>query len=571
MPTIHLNRLRSTLTLAGLVASCVAAHTSTGQVVINEFFFRDPDTRLEYIEVLNRSTTPIDLRDLAISDERKITVPVTAQYLVMNSGEYLVFVRDSTAFDARFESERLEVPRWPALNNEGDTIYLWLSGIPVDSVSFDGTWGAYGRSVERIDPNGASASASNWSASLNPAGGTPGFQNSVFSPDATPPKVLEIEEWVDHSVIVYLDEPIERPVLSRLRFTFTLGDRPRDARLSEDGTRIILEPWSGANLSSLTIEGLEDASGNSAGPVAKSIARQPTDGDVILNEILYEPIADDFDGRPDQYEFVEIRSLVDHPLAMRRAYLTGPTRENGTSDTLRSDDRPMRLHGRGFGIFYAAGTGSASLRGAFPSLPPDSVIFSGPIHRASLLLDNGGDVIRLHSAAGALLDELSYEPSWHLPERSVTRGVSLERISPIAPTDDSANWTSSVADEGATPGRENSVALAEAVAGRSVLSVEPSPFSPDGDGWEDFTRIGIRTGRAASSIAVWVYDATGRFVRSLADGLPVGSETSLVWDGRNEDGRRLAAGIFIVYVEAVDTRVGDVRTFKAPVVVAYAL
>lgn len=567
MPRTHPNR-RAAALLASIILLSVAPQRSAGQILVNEFLFNDPDTRLEFVEILNHSTSVVDLGEFEISDSRRVPVPLTRRRRLLAPDAYAVFVRDTVAFDARFLSERFEVPRWPALNNGGDTIILWTNGSPVDSVSFDGSWGAYGRSVERVDPDAPSSSPVNWRASVDRSGATPGRENSVFNPDDTPPKILEVEEWTDGSVIVYVNEPLSPATLSSARFSFTSGDRPRGSRLSADGMEVILQPWSGADLSALTVDGLLDASGNRAGVMSMSIARQPAAVDVIVNEILYEPLADAYDGLPDQFEFVEIRSLVNHPIAVRGMYLTGRPTETGVGDTLRAEDRPRRLHGRGYGIFHAAGADPSLFVGAYPSIPPESVAVRAWVDRPTLSLDNGGDIVRLHSARGSILDEVAYDPSWHQPERAVTRGISLERILDNAAGSDGSNWTSSVSPEGATPGRTNSVALNPAIVGEQILSVAPSPFSPDGDGWEDFVNIVVRTGRPSSSLALWIFDEAGRLVRSMTDALPVGPETSLVWDGRDDDGLPLATGVFIIYAELVDTSAGDVRQVKTPVVLA---
>jgi hypothetical protein len=541
---------------------------SSAQVVINEFLYRDEDTRLEFVEILNLSTVEIDLREFRLSDERRSPREITLSEVMLNPGGYAVLVRDTTAFDSRFGVPRIQPPTWPALNNGGDAVLLWADGDVVDSVSYDGSWGTVGRSMERIDPNGPSASPLSWDASQDPSGGTPGSRNSVFKLDLVAPEITEVEEWIDGSVIVYVSEPLDPTTFPLAFFRFVSGELPLASRLSSTRTQIILQPWPGTDLSSLTVEGLADAAGNRAALTSMAIARQPRKVEVVLNEILFEPVADPFDGVPDQQEFVEIRSTAGHPLALRGIFLTGRVDERGSSDTLRSEERPIRLHAGGYAVLHARGPSGSNIREAFPSLPPDSVSVLAPIPRQTLLLGNTGDTVRLHSAKGDVLDEMTYSSSWHPPERSNTRGVSLERISPWTLSNDPSSWTSSVSPEGATPGRENSVTMVRGDRNDGIISIDPSPFSPDGDGWEDFAHIDVKTGRTTSSIAVWIFDSTGRFVRSLTEGQPVGAESSFVWDGRDDQDRLVPTGIFIIYVEAVDTSAGDVRRFRKPVVVA---
>src|SRR5690606_21539518 len=70
---------------------------------------------------------------------------------------------------------------------------LLYGGAVIDAVAYDPDWhrveleDATGVALERVDPAGPSGSASNWSSSLDPRGGTPGRPNSVFVTPGEPP------------------------------------------------------------------------------------------------------------------------------------------------------------------------------------------------------------------------------------------------------------------------------------------------------------------------------------------------------------------------------------------------
>ncbi|HEU4928267.1 MAG TPA: CehA/McbA family metallohydrolase [Candidatus Krumholzibacteria bacterium] len=53
-----------------------------------------------------------------------------------------------------------------------------------------------------------------------------------------------------------------------------------------------------------------------------------------------------------------------------------------------------------------------------------------------------------------------------------------------------------------------------------------------------------------------VYDAAGRTVRTLFAGRRAGGEHRLEWDGRDEDGRRVASGVYFVRVHTANASVG---------------
>ena len=98
--------------------------------------------------------------------------------------------------------------------------------------------------------------------------------------------------------------------------------------------------------------------------------------------------------------------------------------------------------------------------------------------------------------------------------------------------------------------------------GESVsLKIEPSHFSPDGDGYQDTVIIFIESPQA-ESYSLKIFDRHGRQVRSILDD-ELFIASSYGWDGKFDDGRRVPVGIYIVLFEAR----GE-RTIKKPVVVA---
>ena len=70
----------------------------------------------------------------------------------------------------------------------------------------------------------------------------------------------------------------------------------------------------------------------------------------------------------------------------------------------------------------------------------------------------------------------------------------------------------------------------------------PNPFNPQ-------TRIEYELA-ATGPTSLRIFDATGRLVRTLAEGLrPAGTHVA-IWDGRNDAGRVLASGVYFCRLEA---------------------
>jgi flagellar hook assembly protein FlgD len=100
------------------------------------------------------------------------------------------------------------------------------------------------------------------------------------------------------------------------------------------------------------------------------------------------------------------------------------------------------------------------------------------------------------------------------------------------------------------------------------LTFTPNPFSPDADGFEDFTVIQYDLPYRVARIRIRIFDVLGRLVRTLANNEPSGARGEIVWDGRDDEGQRVRIGRYIVLLEAVDESGNLVDASKAVVVVA---
>ncbi len=85
-------------------------------------------------------------------------------------------------------------------------------------------------------------------------------------------------------------------------------------------------------------------------------------------------------------------------------------------------------------------------------------------------LTNSGSAVVLRNATGQTVDSLYYLPSW-----GGSNGRSLERISYLGSSTDSANWGTSIADSGATPGALNSLSITK--PGTYDLALDSLQFS----------------------------------------------------------------------------------------------
>lgn len=72
-------------------------------------------------------------------------------------------------------------------------------------------------------------------------------------------------------------------------------------------------------------------------------------------------------------------------------------------------------------------------------------------------------------------------------------------------------------------------------------------------------------------VRIRIYDVTGRLIRRLVQNELSGPEGSVLWNGLDDDGRRVRIGMYIILLEALDNFGGTVRTMKDVAVAARRL
>jgi hypothetical protein len=283
-------------------------------------------------------------------------------------------------------------------------------------------------------------------------------------------------------------------------------------------------------------------------------------GALRLNEIMYEPLT-------ASSEWVEILSRHDDSLTVSRLTLAVATTADYDEYRLPAATRPLPPGG----MLVVAADSSVLTR--FPALRQGAALLC-VLGRSSLGLSNDGDALLLRDADGSTLDSVAYHPDWHHPFVSDTRGRSLERLHPDLPSNGAQSWSSCTDAAGGTPGATNStfaVTWHDGVPEEARLLIAPLPFSPDGDGHEDFCTISCRADAAVQQARLRIYDIRGRLVRTLLAGAPMAARLDITWDGLDTEGRRVRIGPYVALLELLDTADNAVRSVKGIIVVARKL
>lgn len=323
-------------------------------------------------------------------------------------------------------------------------------------------------------------------------------------------------------------------------------------------------------------DGVLDALDRPFLPFDLEVALMPLVGEVVINEVMFDPLTDPNDGKPDQPFYVEITSTSDFLLSLSGLALSGVPTETGAFtriDHLRQD---AELAPGGHAVFSTENGNpdevdhAGSLVSAFPDFRVDgsaSVLL--PVRRSTLGMRRGGDPVRLIRADSVQLDAVTMHPSMHHPALRETRGRSLERRSVTKPSDDPSNWASSTHRDGGTPGLPNSTGQPEIGfhPGKDFgLNLSSKVFAPDEIAESDHVRIDYRLRSEASSVRARVFDSRGRLVRTIDHGAFSGSEGSMIWEGHDDERRALPVGIYIVVLDAVDVQAGITEQYRDTVV-----
>ena len=406
--------------------------------------------------------------------------------------------------------------------------------------------------------------------------------------DTEPPALVQALALGPQSVLVAFSEPVVNGCVPE-RYDISDVGPPADVRCPDGEPSTTYElrlasPLSQGVTYTLTVRGVEDEAGNRLDEATADFTftgapESPRPGEIIINEILYDPIADARDDEPDQPEYLELYNTTNRALSLSGLLLAEPADEDGdVSSTPLPEDAGVLPPGGYALVFDADGSNApddptAEFRRAFPDRDfdrPDVVLV--PVSSVTPRgLSNGGETLRLLAADMTELDVVSYLPDWHTAavlDVADVDGRSLERVDPLGPSDGASNWGTSVAPEGGTPGGPNSIRLEPAEPpSQGGLTFEPSPFNPA----EGPVQILYTLNETAALARVRIFDARGRLVRTLEEATLAGPNGRLTWDGLDDAGRALRIGIYVVLFEAVSTEGGVAEAFKEALVLGRPL
>ncbi len=560
-----------------LLRAVVSVGLAKQSVVVNEIMYA-PTSGPEWIELYNTTSNALDIKGWKLSrgsTGSKYTI-TNSQTLIPQQG-YVVVTKDSSYFLDNYPFNQgtiIQASSLPEffLNNSGSSVVLFdQSGAQMDSIRYLPTWGGNdSTSLERIEPLGSSTDATNWGSSGDTNKSTPGKQNYLTPLDYNlhALRVLSVTAVNFYSLVI---QNIGR--LPASNFSVSLYYDANEDSLAQDEELIqtltqstTLQPkdslvinftWDAPTAGELHLIGKIDDPQDlrtSDNIVVGSVKISFSFNALVVNEIMYEPAT-------GQAEYIELYNRSATPVNIRNWRIADEVDTSTTSKThvIRNSSLVIRAGE------YVVVTSDSSIYTSYPYLTDSA--YHVIIKHNLVSLNNDGDNIILSDLTRTTIDSIHYLPSWHNADVEQVSGKSLERINPHLPSNDKRNWSTCANPRGGTPGKQNSL-YTITVPSSASLSFSPNPFSPDGDGFEDVTIMSYELPSTTGLIRARIYDASGRLVRTLADGEPSGSHGELIWNGYNDRNERIRMGIYVVLLEALDGNGGEVQTVKGVVVVA---
>jgi len=534
-----------------------------GDVLMTEIM-ADPSPQVglpevEYIELYNRTENYLDISDLdldgATFENQVILAPL--EYRVIMSVDDIPgnFIFAGAAGMEGWSSS--------FLTNSGKELILLSNDQVLDELIYDSTW--YGDSdkddggwsLERINLEDPCSDGTNWSASESVFGGSPAEQNSVFnnSADETMPVVNYGYESMGDVYLIF-NEPLNSSSVNLEAFLID-GLEPLTASTIDDYTVVLTlaSAVESGQILTIQINGITDCWGNAIinSEVEVGLAEDADSGDIIINEILSNPVGSGSD-------YVEIYNHSSKVISLQGWLLAKRDDEGSLDQEGEISTIPLTILP---GDYLLLTENVQSVLENYPNAVEENMW----VMDLPSFSNDEGDVV-LIMPNSEISDELYYSSDYHFGLLDDTDGVSLERVSFDVSAEQADNWSSAAASENyGTPGYVNS--QSQSLQGASgTVNIYPEVFAPEGGFLsENNLEISYEFPFGDASASVQIFDKQGVLVRTLINNILIGPEGTFFWDGLDENSQKLPVGIYVIYFQ-VFTLNGDVESYKVPAVIA---
>lgn len=518
---------------------------------------------VEYVEIYNPTANTFQLGGMKLANSRSSTT-LPRETIEPNTMIILCPLNQVAVFEGY--GKVIGLSPWPTLLNGGDEVKLYDSKeLLIDRMVYDtGMPGGQdisqnGYSLELVNPYYPCETTANLRPSQADQRGTPGTINSVFddTPDRLAPQLLSAYPTSENSILLKFSKPVGPGYLESILELIPAVPVENFYPDSLDSFKLVVvigQSLATNQAYQIKVNNWRDCAGNlidaQANQASFKVPGVPAEGDLILNEILFNP-------RTGSPKFVEIYNSSDKYLNLKNWKLANMADDEISSRrVIAAEDMVLDPYS-----FLVITTDPDGLYQQYPkgekptfyemSLP------SYPIRNGSVILMDPEEI---------WVERFDYDEDFHHGFLRDVKGVSLERYSLTAATNDPNNWHSAAATEGyATPGYKNSQVYEQGNL-EMGLEISPKVFIPDAPGEKPFTTISYKMDQPGYLATLRIYATNGLLIQELCQNEVWGASGFYTWDGSNQKGARVKAGYYIVWAEVFHPN-GLVQNIKKTVVV----
>ncbi len=503
----------------------------------------------EYIELYNPTDEYLSLQGLQFSDGPSTA---TFDHYIMEPKEYVV-VTDQADAASFADVNVIGLNNFPSLNNAGDALILSLNGQQIDAVQYSSSWVTDNdrpyAALERINPSLNCDGAINWASSLSFEGGTPGKINSVYSDTIAenPVRIDAIQVNSPLDLLLQMHAQMdEATVYDPAAYTFTPILTIESIFYDEINQSIeitFVDPMEDGVIYELVLAPSIKNCANFSSPensvYSFGIPQQIARGDVVLNEVLYEPPT-------GGAEYIELFNHTDKLISLARCEIVLSRVDANDQSTSLSTFNDLLIPN----TFWALSKLPSVVQEQYEVPYPERL---KEINLMSLTNDGGMLTLICSDANGDSLhiDQVNYSEDFHDPLIDA-KGYSLERLSPSLNGLLATSWHSaSSLSGGGTPTAANSQ-TSSMISSENMFELASPTFSPDNDGFEDWMELHVQNDNPSLRITLTIYDKWGYQIARLLNNENLGASATIRWDGITDDGALAPVGPYVIVIDGLD-------------------
>jgi len=402
-----------------------------------------------------------------------------------------------------------------------------------------------GWSLEMIDPYNPCSGKNNWRSSIHESGGTPGFSNSVMkeNPDLTIPEILRVVVLDSLTIkLIFSETILMNHNDSQNLFTI---DHNIQVESVEDvppyNTTFLIRLSQALQPNVIYTLQVSDTICDCVGlrvSIGESfifgLPQQVEKNDLVINEVLSNPYGN------ENADFIEIYNKSEKIIALSQIRIG--------SGGIDIPDKSILISKDGFDLFP----------NQYIALCKNPILTEGsyicPYSKRLLLCDslpnfpNEHGIVHLTNARFESIDKFEYDKSMHYALLQNLEGISLERLDIHLETQNTNNWKSAAEHAGfATPGYQNSQYIARTESDN--FTITPKVFSPDNDGFDDFTRICCNFPASENRVLLQIFTKEGTLIRTIENNSISSLNECYVWDGITDDQFLAPPDLYVVRMQ----------------------